>query len=142
MRKVATILAAGLVAASLLSPANAADTRRTVTETYSIMSGFISGNSQGSFQIGTNWAIFTPRAGETHISLSIEDATGGPVVGRVFFFNAGRWSDREAEFCSATDRPLRVRPGDDVYVGAYLGTCSDGTLSLVTTGTITATFSR
>jgi hypothetical protein len=138
MRKVATILAAGLVAASLLSPANAADTRRTVTETYSITSGFLTGSTQGSIQIGTNWALFTPRAGETHISLSIEDASGRPVLGKVFFVG----SDRDTEFCSATDRPLRVRAGDDIYVGAYIGTCADGTVSVVTTGTITATFTK
>lgn len=58
------------------------------------------------------------------------------MLGKVFF--AG--SDRDTEFCSATDRPFRVRPGDEIYVGAYKGTCADGMLSVVTTGTITATF--
>lgn len=144
MRKLATILAAGLVAAALLSPANAADTRRTVTETYSITSGFVAGSTEGSIQIGTNWAIFTPRAGETHVSLSIADATGRPVLGKVFFWDSTRrgWADRDAEFCAATDRPLRVGPHDKIYVGAYLGTCANGTLSVVTTGTITATFTK
>jgi hypothetical protein len=144
MKRVGLVLGVALLIASLISPGHAADSRRRETQTYSMTSGFLTWSSEGSISAGSNWAMFTPRVGERTVSLSISDASERPVLGRVFFWDAQRqdWADRDAEFCSATERPLRVRPHETVYVGAYLGTCDDGTLSVVTTGTITAIFTK
>jgi hypothetical protein len=143
-KRFSVVAAALLTVATFGAPGSATPAERTVTESYSMTSGFISWSSEGSIQMGTNWTTFIPRPGERTVSLSIDDAAEGPVVGRVFFWNTQRqnWAARDAKFCSATGRPLRVRPHEHVYVGAYIGQCDSGEISVVTTGTITATFSK
>lgn len=143
-RWISIVATAGIIVTSLGTPAFAIPDDRTVTKTYSMTAGFVSGSTEGSVSAGTNWAIFKPRAKERFVSLSIEDATGGPVLGRVEIWDmrTASWSDRGSFFCTETQRPLRIKAYEKLYVGAYLGSCPDGSFSLVTTGTITATFSR
>lgn len=48
----------------------------------------------------------------------------------------------ESEFCSATDAPIELGAAKVIEVRVVMGTCSDNQPSIVTSGTITATFSR
>lgn len=138
MKKAATAATVLALAGALLSPASAIPSERTVTEPYSMPSGYghyVTITAEG------NWAIFEPRAGERRVTFSIQDELGGPVLGKVFFWEGDRWAEREPKFCGATKKPLRVKPSETVYVGAFFGDCN-GAQSVATTGTVTATFSK
>ena len=63
----------------------------------------------------------------------IEDDTGGPVLGRV------EVGSKTVEFCSETDQPIRVRARQKIAISVVAGRCDDEA-SIVTEGTVTATF--
>lgn len=144
MKKLPALLAVGLVSASFIAPAQSSGWSREVKQPYSIAAGYVSDSSEGSATLGPNWVVFKPRRGENRVSLSISDAAGGPVLGKVYFWRTdGRgWSDREVEFCTETDRSIAFRANEKVYVGAFIGSCANGSASVVTTGTVTARFSN
>ena len=135
-KKVSVALIAGLMFASLMAPGQAAGPHRTQQYTYRVPAGVIIPGVTGTVQLGNNLAHFKVLSGERTVTFSIDDASGRPVLG---YFSGSRF---DGQFCTATDKPLKVRPGDTVYVGAMIGSCEDGRVSTVTTGTITATFSR
>lgn len=93
------------------------------------------GSFGATWQLGNNWTTFKVRSGERKVSFSISDASGRPVLGHV---HVNREDKRD--FCGSTNKPIRVSPGDEIYVGAMLGVCGNGETSGATTGTITATF--
>lgn len=136
MKRLAAVLSIAMLSASFVVPGHAAGPHRTQQFTYRAPSGFvIPGVSTATIQLNNNWATFDVLKGERSVTFSIEDASGRPALGH---FSGTRF---DGSFCRSTDQPLKVRPGDTIYVGAMLGPCDDG-LSVVTTGTITATFSR
>ena len=73
-------------------------------------------------------------ASDTSASLQASDATGLPVYVMVTqdMTIVGR-------FCGATDSPLSIEPGTPLRIFVMAGTCDDGTPSLPTAGTVTAT---
>ena len=142
---VALVAAICLVAAA---PAAGAAKSRKVTEEYSMASGaFIShGGSPGGeahWTLGSEYAQFRAAARERAVSLSVEDASGGAVRAHVHIDQDGDGKlDKQLDFCGSTTDPIAVKPGAVIEVGTIVGTCDDTTPSIVTEGTITATFSR
>lgn len=138
MRRMLALLIAGLIAASLATPSLAGDNARTVSRSYTVLRGTIHFHfsDEGSdWWFGTQREIFRARGDESRLSLSLADDTGNPVRGRVEI------NGKVVEFCSDTQKPIGVTPGQKVAVSAIFGEC-EGTLSTVTEGTIAATFSK
>lgn len=82
---------------------------------------------------------------ERYVSVSVEDASGRPVVGEVV--QLGGDPDQPPltvhEFCATTERPVRVRPNLSVHVYVYYGQGCDGeVVSAPTRGTIEAVFTK
>ena len=74
---------------------------------------------------------------EKFVSIEIADAHGLPVTGIV------KQPDRDSvHICGATEEPLRVKPYENVTVYLMNGVCGPDGASVVTTGTVTAKFSR
>lgn len=144
MKKTAMLVAIVSLSATLMVPARSSGWAREVKQAYSITAGYVSDSSEGYLSLGPNWVVLKPRRGENRVSLSIADAAGGPVLGKVYFWQTDRraWSDREVEFCTKTDRSIPLRANEKVYVGAFIGSCAEGATSVVTTGTVTARFSH
>lgn len=75
--------------------------------------------------------------------LEIVDASGMTPSGHVHIdLDADGKLDRQVDFCGATSKPITVRSGSIIEVGTIFGTCEDGSPSIVTEGTITATFTK
>lgn len=142
MRKGLLALAATLVATSLATPSVGAAGNRTETEDYTMSNGMVVFDStEAHWTIGTAYQVFRARPGERLVSFSIADDTGQAVRGHIHMDmdNDGKL-DHAKDFCSETPKPLEVRAGQKIEVGVLLGQCPDGSPSIVTEGTITATF--
>ena len=91
----------------------------------------------------TNGVTFSPRKGERHISVVVEDQSGLParaVVGQDI--DGDGVTEWIGELCGATESPIRFRKGYDVTVAAQEGPCANNTVGMATFGTITATFTK
>lgn len=99
--------------------------------------------SGGSIRISSG-VTFRTRAAERFVEVTIEDATGATVPGRVTQDADGDGENEvEAKVCGATDGPVEIRPGVPVTVWMETGTCNGGTeAGTWTQGTMTATFFR
>lgn len=87
---------------------------------------------------GDNVGAVVFRGGpERFVSVEIADAHGLPVTGIVT-----QPDEAGTYICGATDEPLRVRPYEKVTVFLLNGVCGTDGASVVTTGTVTATFTR
>lgn len=97
----------------------------------------------GSIRVSTG-VTFRPRATERFIEVTIDDATGTTVPGRVTQDADGDGENEvEEKLCGATDRPVEIQPGVPVTVWMKTGTCNGGTAAGTwSQGTMTATFSR
>ncbi len=135
IRTLFTASVALLMMGSVAAPGSAGPSGRTVRGSYSGAGGFVAGDTVGTIQTGTNWVAFDARRGERWVTISINDGASGTVLGYV---HSGA---RESSFCQATDRPIRVVPGQTIYVAGMVGLC-DGSPSVVTTGEVEVTFSR
>lgn len=143
MRKTALALTAGLLAISLVSPASGGPNDRTVTKEYTMANGMVIYEStSATWSVGTAWKVFRPKPGERFVSISISDDLGRPVFGHTHFHQDGDGEVDEVDFCNETPKPIRLGAAKKLEVAVFLGTCPDGTPSLVTQGTVTATFSR
>ncbi|MGH2756739.1 MAG: hypothetical protein ACRDI3_03015 [Actinomycetota bacterium] len=144
MRRIVVALTAALLVASLLGPTSAAAaSNRTVTKPYTMAHGMvIYGATHATWSIGTAWKIFIPKPGERFVSFSVSDDTDQPVFGHIHIDANGNGRKEHIDFCSETSKPIRLGATEKIEVAVFLGTCPDGTPSLVTQGTVTATFSR
>lgn len=125
----------GTVSAASPSP-------RVVERPYSMSNGMVTGNSEAYWTVGTAFKAFKARRGERTVVFSITDEASPNVRGHIHTDVDGDGDvDHEADFCSESE-PIAVRPGQRIEVAVLLGECPDGEASLVTEGTITATFSR
>ena len=155
MRKTITaLLAVGLIAGAFMAPAAEAGKKkkkskpRVVTDTYDapavgVASPVVSGGGS-TCSGGTNIGCveFTTSSKDKYVKIEVTDQSGqkaggyisqgdtdGDGVGNLF-----------GEFCGAHAGPVAITPGIPVKVSLYNGTCSDGSPSTVTTGTVKATF--
>ena len=142
MKKALLLLTAGLAAAALVAPAGAATARR-VTHDYTMANGAFVGHGEAHWTLGAEYAVFEAKPGERELSLEIEDASGSPVRGHVHvYYGAGEKIDKTLDFCGATPEPIALQPDTRIEVGTIMGLCDASTPSIVTEGTITATFHR
>ncbi|HJR46104.1 MAG TPA: hypothetical protein VJ927_10925 [Actinomycetota bacterium] len=106
----------------------------------------VQGGATG-YPIGFPSSQDMPTSGEErYVKVEIVDASGQKVNGSL------AQSDQDGDmfvddlgepFCGATEEPIEFEPGTTVVgVYAHNGTCADGTPSIMTTGTVTLTFSN
>lgn len=142
MKERARIATAALAVAALVASAPAVGARnpksRSQTLEY-VGGGFTSGNDRSTaVRVGDNVGAVEFRGGpERFVSIEIVDAHGLPVTGVVTQPN-----DAGTHICGATPEPIPIRPFRKVTVFLMNGACSGAAASLVTTGTVTATFTH
>lgn len=144
MGKLTPTLVACVLAVVLGAPASGAPSDRKVTKEYTMANGMVIYEStHATWDIGTAWKTFRPQPGEQFVSFSVSDDTGQPVYGHIHLDDAGgKRIDREIDFCNETQKPIRVDSTRRIEVAVFLGTCPNATPSVVTQGTITATFTK
>ncbi len=138
-KKTLAVLATGLLLASLPGSAQARSPR---SESGTYLGGGIQGvigvSGAGQENLG---AVRFEGGTERFVSVVVEDANGLPVAGEVA---QNLDSDTSPEvsymFCGETEKPLKIKPGVEVIVYVYEGTCGSSP-SLPTTGEVTAEFS-
>ena len=138
MRKfLVAVAVAGLVIASLggSAYANKKAKGRTATLEYDKPNAFWVGPFDVSVYTNgfADFMTFKTKRSERNVSFSVEDASGMPVSGAVF-----QKGERVGRFCGAGD--VKLPGGKYIIVTLYTGTCEDNSPSVVTEGTIMATF--
>ena len=142
VKKAVAVLAVSLFVAAFATQAGAAQSR-VVTEEYTMANGAFVGHGEAHWTLGAAYTRFVAASGERNVTLEIADASGQPVRGHVHIdLDADGKLDRQVDFCGATSKPISVRSGAVVEVGTLVGLCEDNSPSIVTEGTITATFSK
>ena len=143
MKKTTVFLTAALLAAVLAPSASAGRQSREVTESYTMAAGAFVGHGEAHWTLGADYQRFESKSGERAVAFVIEDASGAPVRGHVHIDNNGDGElDDQLDFCGSTAKPIAIDPGAIVEVGTIMGLCDETSPSIVTEGTITATFSR
>ena len=107
------------------------------SQTLEYVGGGITIAPERSVQIraGDNVGAVVFRGGpERFVSVKIADKHGLPVTGIV-----AQPDEEGTHICGATKKPIRVKPYENVAVYLMNGACASGA-SVVTTGTVTATF--
>ena len=155
-RAISVVLALGLLAGAFALPAEAAKKKkkkvvrveRVVELPYQCPCGpSTPAGSQGFWLAGGTFGGGPGATGgeENFVSVEVTDQSGQPV-----FVSLGQDGDGDGlsetdvgDACGATEEPLPVpAPGSEVSVFVYVGTCSDGTPSIATGGTVKLTFSN
>lgn len=144
MRRIIAVAAACFFAASLISPASGAQSEREVTKEYTMADGMvILDSTHAAWTLGTAWKVFRPNAGERFVSFTASDDTDQSVYVHVHVDANGDGKNEHLDFCTETPEPIRLGATRKIDVAVFLGTCpGDTTPSVVTQGTITATFTR
>ena len=141
MKRLIAVSAVALLVAA--APALGAGGAREVTEDYRMSNGAFVDHGEAHWTLGSAYAPFRAERGERWVTLAINDATGQPVRGHVHVDRDRDGKlDHQVDFCGKTAKPIAVQPGALVEVGVIMGLCDESTTSIVTEGTITATFSR
>lgn len=118
-----------------------AETSRLDTQPYSRPNGIdILGTMEAHSTSLGDPLVFRARAGETRVSIRVEDELGEGVHADV---SVDRNGDGTVEpvrsFCGSSNR-IAVRPRSLVVVQVLSRTCEDGSPSLASRGNVTATF--
>ncbi|MDQ3981553.1 MAG: hypothetical protein M3271_02595 [Actinomycetota bacterium] len=132
----AAIAAAAVLASASLGAAGSAAAR---TQTLEYVGGGITTGPERAVYLraGDNVGATVFRGGpERFVTIEIADRHGLPVTGIV-----SQPDEESVHICGETDRPLRIKPYENVTVFLMNGACGGGA-SVVTTGTVTATFTR
>lgn len=89
-------------------------------------------------------AAFPTGAGETYVSVTIEDDLGMDVSAAVGQDPEGDTTVATTNFCTSTEEPLPITPGLDVTVFVFAGPCTSPqpAPAFATQGKIVATFSN
>lgn len=89
-------------------------------------------------------ATFPTGAGETYVSITIEDDLGQDVSAAVGQDPEGDSTVTTTSFCTSTEEPVAIDPGLEVTVFVYAGPCTDPAPApaFATQGKIVATFSN
>jgi hypothetical protein len=123
-----------LVAAMAFSTLAASEASREVSRPYNMDRGMVHGSDSDPY-VGTQPEFFRSEKGERWAVVSLEDASGRPVAGRI------EVGGKAFAFCATTPEPIRVRGEKRIAVSATMGLCGTDP-SVVTEGTIAVTFSR
>lgn len=89
-------------------------------------------------------ARFPTGAGESYVSITIEDAAGMDVSAAVGQDPEGDSTVATTDFCTTTEEPVAIEPGLEVTVFVYAGPCTapQPAPAFATQGKIVATFSN
>ena len=145
MMKTTALITTALSAVLLIGgalPSSAGPSTRSVTRDYAFPSGLVLLVSEVHWFLPVGeYQHFRAGAGERKVVFSVEDESGMPARGHVHAdLDDDGDLDVVADFCSESD-PIKIRPGQRLEVGVLAGECPDGSPSVATEGTITATFS-
>jgi len=142
-RKLRTVIAGAIgCLLALTATSSAATSNREAERAYSMSNGMVTGNSSAYWTIGSDFKRFKAQRGERSVVFSATDAVGTDVRIHLHTDKDGDGDMEDAgDFCSET-KPIPVRPGQRIEVAVLLGECPGGNPSVVTEGTITATFSK
>lgn len=124
-----TAFAAGSVTASPAEPR---------VQTLEYVGGGVTADAQRTtvVRVGDKVGAVVFRGGpERFVSIEIADQHGLPVSAIV-----SQPEQDGTHLCGATGKPIRVKPFEKVTVFLMNGACGGGGASVVTTGTVTATF--
>lgn len=141
MNRLLSAIAIAALATALLPAPGAAEAPETRVQTLEYVGGGVAIGRQRStaVRVGDTVGAVEFRGGpERFVTLVIVDRHGLPVTGSV----VQPGDDEETLICGATDKPLKVRPYENVTVFLMNGVCGDTGASVATSGTVTATFSR
>lgn len=143
MPRIVALAAACFFATSLIGPAFGAQSERKVTRQYTMANGMVIYDSAHvTWSLGTAWEVFRPRSGERFVSFSVSDDSDQSVYLHVHVDANGDGKKEHLDFCNETPKPITLGATRKIDVAVFLGTCPGGiTPSVVTEGTITATFS-
>ena len=108
---------------------------RTQSEAYSPVFGGAAVRNVTSTSAGISIVTFAGGA-ERSVAIEVADASGMPVSGTI-----SQGEDDLLEFCGSTPKPVTIAPYERVDVYLFSGPC-DGTPTVTTKGTVTATFTR
>ncbi|MEA2447761.1 MAG: hypothetical protein QOK47_1398 [Actinomycetota bacterium] len=78
---------------------------------------------------------FDPGAA-TSVRITVEDAAAPATLAEV-----SQGHEALGTFCTSSTKPIRIAPNTPMHVDLFAGTC-DGSPSFVTTGSVSATFSK
>ncbi|HEV2757620.1 MAG TPA: hypothetical protein VG318_17795 [Actinomycetota bacterium] len=134
--------AAALAACALLAGAPSTGARGTAprTQTLEYTAGGISAGPDQTtvVTVGDDVGKVVFRGGpERFVDVEVADAHGLPVTAVV-----SQGTLTEHYVCGASEKPLPIVPHKKVTVFLVNGVCGDAGASVVTTGTVTATFTR
>ncbi len=87
---------------------------------------------------------FPTGAGESYVSITIEDDAGMDVAAAVGQDPEGDGTVAATDFCTSTEEPVAIDPGIEVTVFVYAGPCTAPAPApaFATQGTVVATFSN
>ena len=143
-KALAVVTAVVAIAAATPSGATTTSTpsmSESMSQPYVAVTGvFSNGTTVGGYVI-TN-ARFTVPSWAKYVSVVLQDATNLPARGFVDFRQPSGNVTFTANFCGRTSQPYPVDPTavSQIEVAVLQGPCTDSTLAIGTTGTITVTF--
>ena len=140
-KRLPVVLAAGALAVGLLAGTAPASSVEARIHTLEYVGGGVTAGPVRSvvLRAGDGIGAVVFRGGpERFVSVEIDDAHGLPVTGIV----SQPGDDDGRPICGSSEKPLKVRPYENVTVFLMNGTCGDAGASVATTGTVTATFTR
>lgn len=157
-RLISVALMVGLVAASMVVPAEAKKKKKKAARVERVVEVPYTGGGLGvaSPAASGGFCRFSDPAAlecdeipttvtDRYVKIELKDASGLKQAG---FISQGDVDgdgigDLFGDFCGAHTEPVELlSPGANLRVSFYNGTCMDGTPSVVTTGVIVATFSN
>lgn len=135
-------IAISVLVCIVLSTGTVAANRRHRVEEANYVGGGIHGVLGVNSRAGADFGAVTFSAGdERYVRVKVRDDSGLPTVGEVAQnLDVDVAPEISHTFCGTTPRPVRIKPGVDVVVYLYSGTCSSTQPAIATTGAVRATF--
>lgn len=133
-----------LLVCIVLEAASLAATGRHRVEEGDYVGGGIHGIVGVNSRAGADFGAVTFSGGnERYVRVKVHDASGLRTVGEVAQnLDVDVSPEVSHTFCGNTPRPVPIKPGVDVVVYLYSGTCNSTEPAVATTGSVRATFSR
>lgn len=143
-RSVVATLATATAVAAMLAPvaAKAHDYRRIEQGEY-VAAGVQDVLGFSAVSNANLGAVRFAAGREKFVSVAVVDESGRPVLAEITQDYDGDSGPELSSFlCGSTPKPVAIKPGFETRVYVYNGTCEDGSVSVPTTGTVKAVFTR
>lgn len=152
-RAIAVALALGLLGGMMVGPADAGKKKKKPVKVERVVEIEYSSPGIGVAPVGGYPVNFPDGleiptlAEELFVKIEVEDASGQKIWGFISqgdIDGNGLNDDGFANFCGSHEEPVDLAAPGSTIIGVYMynGACDDGTPSVMTSGTITMTFSN